>query len=100
MRYAMHKLVIMVEREEALRTKVSKDAGQVAALVEYGLLRSPAALKAAAQDLMARGTGWRRRAAEGLRHVKAVEPGVGERLGAVLKMSAPAKTKKVAPRAK
>ena len=100
MRYAMHKLVIMGEREEAFRTKVSKDAGQVAALVEYGLLRSPVALKAAAQDLMSRGPGWRSRAAEGLRHVKAVEPEIGERLGAVLKMSAPAKPKKVAPRAK
>jgi hypothetical protein len=98
MRYAMHKLVIMGEREEAFRTKVSKDAGQVAALVEYGLLRSPAALKAAAQDLMSRGPDWRSRAAEGVRHVKAAQPEIGERLGTVLKMAAPAKTKKIAPR--
>ena len=91
MRYALHKLVIMGEREEAFRTKISKDAGQVAALVEYGLERSPAALKAAAQDLMARGPGWRGRANEGVRHVAVHHPEIAERLGEVLKTAMPAK---------
>ena len=94
MRYALHKLVIMGEREEAFRTKIVKDAGQVAALVEYGLARSPAALKAAAEDLMARGPGWRSRATEGLAHVVAHHARIGERLAQVLKAATPAPARK------
>lgn len=96
MRYAMHKLVIMGEREEAVRTKIAKDAGQVAALVDYGLLRSPAALKAAAVDLMSRGPGWRARATEGLQHVAAYHPQVARRLADVLGKATPAKARKAA----
>lgn len=98
MRYAMHKLVIMGEREEAFRTKVAKDAGQVAALAEYGLMRSPAALKAAAHDLMGRGPGWRSRAVQGLRHVAALEPEIARRLGDVLKAAAPSRSRNATPR--
>ena len=89
MRYALHKLVIMGEREEAFRPKLAKDAGQVAALIEYGLLRAPSALKAAAQDLMARGPGWRSRAAEGVAHVAANHPEIAGRLDEVLQAAAP-----------
>lgn len=98
MRYALHKLVIMGEREEAFRTKVQKDAGQVAALVEYGLLRSSSALEAAAKDLMSRGPGWRRRAAEGLTYVADYHPQIGKQLGEVLQRAAraTAKTRKEA----
>ncbi|TFZ05266.1 hypothetical protein EZ313_00895 [Ramlibacter henchirensis] len=96
MRYALHKLVIMGEREEAFRTKIVKDAGQVAALAEYGLARSPAALKNAAEDLMGRGPGWRNRAAEGLAHVAAHHPRIAESLGAVLKAASPRATRKAA----
>ena len=96
MRYAMHKLVIMGEREEAFRTKIVKDAGQVSALVDYGMQRSPSALQAAAEDLMKRGPGWRSRANEGLRHVAAYHPEVAQRLGEVLKGAAPARGRKAA----
>lgn len=84
MRYALHKLVIMGEREEAFRTKIQKDAGQVAALVEYGLLRSSSALKAAAEDLMSRGPGWRKRAMEGLKYVAEYNPEIARLLGEIL----------------
>lgn len=91
MRYAMHKLVIMGEREEAFRTKIQKDAGQVAALTEYGLQRSPSALKAAASDLMSRGPGWRKRAAQGVQHVSGYHPQVGKQLAELLQESGPRK---------
>ncbi|MDB5957327.1 nucleotidyltransferase domain-containing protein [Ramlibacter sp.] len=94
MRYALHKLVIMGEREEAFRTKIQKDAGQVSALVEYGLLRSPNALKAAAEDLMSRGAGWRKRATEGQKYVAEYHPQIGEQLEEVLHQAAPAKNRK------
>jgi hypothetical protein len=84
MRYALHKLVIMGEREEAFRTKIHKDAGQVAALVEYGLLRSASTLKAAAQDLMSRGPGWRKRAVEGVKFVAEYDPGIAGQLEKML----------------
>jgi hypothetical protein len=94
MRCAMLKLVIMGEREEAFRPKIVKDAGQVAALVEFGLLRSPTALRNAAADLMGRGPGWRSRAAEGLEHVRGHHPEIAERLGAVLKEATAVRAKK------
>lgn len=94
MRYAMHKLVIMGEREEAFRPKINKDTGQVAALVEYGLSRAPTALNMAARDLMSRGPGWRSRALEGLEHVTLRYPETGERLGDILKNAAPRKKSK------
>jgi hypothetical protein len=94
MRYALHKLVIMGEREQAFRTKIVKDAGQVAALAQYGMQRSPAALQAAAIDLMSRGPGWRSRAAEGVRHVAASFPDIAQQLGDILKASAPARGRK------
>jgi hypothetical protein len=96
MRYAMHKLVIMGEREEAFRPKIVKDAGQVAVLVEFGLLRSPTALRNAAADLMGRGPGWRSRAAEGLEHVRGHHPEIAERLAAVLKEATAVRAKKKA----
>ena len=88
MRFAMHKLVIMGEREEAFRMKIGKDAGQVAALVQYGLARSPSALRAAAVDLTSRGPGWRSRAREGVRHVAAHHPQIASQLEALLKSAA------------
>lgn len=94
MRYALHKLVIMGEREEAFRTKIQKDAGQVAALVDYGLLRSSSALKAAAADLMFRGPDWRKRATEGLKYVAEYHPQIAKQLEEVLHQAAPAKDRK------
>jgi hypothetical protein len=85
MRFAMHKLVIMGEREVAFQMKIGKDAAQVAALVQYGLARSPSALKAAAADLMSRGPGWRSRAREGVRHVAAHHPQIASQLQELLR---------------
>ncbi|MEJ5990709.1 nucleotidyltransferase domain-containing protein [Ramlibacter sp. PS3R-8] len=84
MRYALHKLVIMGEREEAFRTKIQKDAGQVAALVEYGLQRSRSSLQAAAEDLMSRGPDWRKRAVQGVKYVAEYNPRIAKLLEEIL----------------
>lgn len=89
MRYALHKLVIMGEREESFQVKIAKDAGQVGALLEYGLLRTPSALRAAASDLMARGPGWRKRAVQGVQYVKVSHPEIAQQLSDLLKACAP-----------
>ena len=86
-RYALHKLVVMAERQEQFRTKVAKDAGQVASIVSYALERSPQALKDAAVDLMSRGKGWRSRVAIGLDHLERYHPLMAKELSAILKLS-------------
>jgi len=89
MRYALHKLVIMGEREASFQVKIAKDAGQVATLLEYGLLRTPSALRTAARDLMSRGPAWRKRAREGIEYVRAFHPALAQQLKALLKACAP-----------
>ena len=89
-RYALHKLVVMAEREEQFRTKIVKDAGQVASIVSYALERSPHALEDAAVDLMGRGRGWRSRITLGTGLLARFHPAVAEELSAVLKASSKA----------
>jgi len=84
LRYALHKLIVMAEREEQFRTKVAKDAGQVASILSYALARSPFALKETADDLMSRGKGWRSRAAQGRRLLAHYHPSVAQALDSVL----------------
>lgn len=64
-RYAVHKLLVHGERPAAMRTKATKDLAQAGTLVAYLNDHDPDALAAAWADLMARGPGWRKRAAEG-----------------------------------
>ena len=84
MRYALHKLLVMAEREDSFRMKVRKDAAQVAALVSYGLERSPHALQLAAADIMGRGKGWRSRIKDGLGLLATFHPQTAQDLGKML----------------
>ncbi|RYF53345.1 MAG: hypothetical protein EOO27_26405 [Comamonadaceae bacterium] len=84
LRYALHKLIVMAEREEQFRTKVAKDAGQVDSILSYALARSRFVLKEAADDLMSRGKGWRSRAAQGKRLLAHYHPSVAQALDSVL----------------
>lgn len=86
-RYALHKLVVMAEREVALRTKLQKDAGQVAAIVSYALERSPYALDEAAEDIVGRGKGWCSRIAEGTRLLARHHPSIAGQLTMVLELA-------------
>lgn len=96
LRYALHKLVVMAEREEQFRTKIAKDAGQVASLVAYALERSPYALQEAAEDLLGRGKGWRSRIAKGTQLLAVYHPAVAEALSAVLTLPPPSAPKQPA----
>jgi hypothetical protein len=86
LRYALHKLVVMAEREEQFRTKIAKDAGQIASLVAYALERSPYALQEAADDIMGRGRGWRSRISEGTKMLATYYPAIAANLRSVLKL--------------
>jgi hypothetical protein len=86
-RYALHKLVVMAEREEQFRTKIAKDAGQVASIVSYALDRSPYALQEASEDILARGRGWRSRVAAGTKLLATYHPALAQRLSESMKLA-------------
>lgn len=73
-RYAVHKLLVVGERAGAMRTKANKDVKQAAALFEHLLQVRPDDLRAAWQDAVGRGPGWRRRALEGLTALRRALP--------------------------
>lgn len=65
-RFAVHKLVVFVERNRSERTKANKDIAQVAALASWFVERGdPAAFNTAWRELLARGRGWKHRALTG-----------------------------------
>jgi len=66
-RYGLHKLLVAAERGPR-HAKYRKDILQALALIEWHLERAPALLADAWQDLVARGTGWEKRARESLVH--------------------------------
>lgn len=88
LRYALHKLIVMAEREEQFRMKLAKDAGQVASLISYAIERSQYALQEAADDVMSRGKGWRSRVTEGTKILEIYHPAVALQLRDVLRLPA------------
>lgn len=66
-RYGLHKLIVAHERGPR-NPKYGKDIGQALALIEWHLERAPVLLRDAWDDLVRRGSGWRKRALESLRH--------------------------------
>ena len=81
-RYAVHKLLVVGEREGAQKVKVSKDLAQAASLIEYFGDADPDTLNDAWQDALERGPGWRKRAAEGRRALLKAYPHIGQLLSA------------------
>ena len=78
-RYALHKLLVWGEREEAFRTKGTKDLLQSAALIAVLKDHRRTELREAWADLLGRGKGWRKRAEEGVAALDKVAPEVGAR---------------------
>lgn len=76
-RYALHKLIVAVEREGAFIAKTGKDLLQAGLLL--GVLREerPWQVEEAWDDLQRRGPGWRDRAQRGLASLDARFPGEG-----------------------
>jgi hypothetical protein len=79
-RYAVHKLIVFGERDAAMRAKALKDIEQAAALAEWHLLYGQAAaFNAAWNDALARGKGWRSRAAQGRKALVARHPALDDK---------------------
>jgi hypothetical protein len=79
-RYAVHKLLVAGERTLRFKAKVSKDLAQAASLLEYFGLSDPDLAQATWNDAIARGHGWRKRALEGRKALKAIAPAVVDEL--------------------
>lgn len=75
-KYALHKLLVHGERPQAMRVKAAKDLEQAATLIEYLADQDADVLHDTWADLMGRGPGWRRRAAEGLAALRLRYPGL------------------------
>ncbi|MCU0764402.1 MAG: nucleotidyltransferase domain-containing protein [Hydrogenophaga sp.] len=73
-KYALHKLLVHGERPQEMRVKASKDLEQAAALIEYLLENDSELLQETWKDLISRGPGWSRRAAEGLQALRKQYP--------------------------
>lgn len=78
-RYALHKLLVWGEREEAFRTKAGKDLLQSAALISYLKDHRPTEIHEAWTDLLGRGKGWRKRADEGIEALGKLAPDLNVR---------------------
>lgn len=76
-RYALHKLLIYGERKGAFRAKLEKDLKQAASLLVILKERYPSSVEDAWSDLTKRGTGWRKRAQEGLAQLERKFPEYG-----------------------
>ena len=77
-RYALHKLIVATARPAFQATKANKDLAQAEALLHVLLEDRPADLRAAWKVLVARGTGWTRRAKRSLARI---EPAIGRAIG-------------------
>jgi hypothetical protein len=78
-RYALHKLLVWGEREEAFRTKAAKDLLQSAALISHLKEHRLIEIREAWTELLGRGKGWRKRAEEGVKALDKVAPEIGVR---------------------
>jgi len=75
-RYALHKLIVYGEREGEFVAKASKDLMQAASLLSVLKERRPWEIEAAWEDLKSRGTGWTKRAEQGIAALDEIYPEV------------------------
>lgn len=73
-RYALHKLLVALERTTEHRTKTEKDLDQANCLISYFGEMDPGPLVEAHEDLVSRGRGWSSRFAAGTKALLARHP--------------------------
>lgn len=73
-RFALHKLIVSVEREPAFHAKREKDLLQAALLIRVLAEERPGDLAPAWRALKKRGPGWEKRARQGLAALKSAHP--------------------------
>lgn len=79
-RFALHKMIVAVERTTSERAKAIKDLNQAAAVIECMLDQGYSdALREQTTDILGRGTGWRSRLVTALTRLKARHPELAER---------------------
>jgi hypothetical protein len=83
-RYALHKLMVASVRATQFRTKITKDLGQAAALVDWFAASEPDTLQSTAADLAGRGPAWRKALGDGVKALTLFFPPQAERLQSLL----------------
>lgn len=73
-RFAIHKLIVSVERDTSATAKSNKDIRQANVLIQYYLDNRPDEIAESFQDAWARGPGWRKRIETGLNKLKKINP--------------------------
>ena len=76
-RYALHKLLVAVERRGAFQAKVAKDLAQASILLAWLRENRPLEVRELWRRLLERGPGWRERAEQGLLALKHYYPELG-----------------------
>ena len=75
-KYALHKLLVHGERPQNMRVKATKDLDQAASLIDYLGKNDSELLAETWEQLVSQGPGWKNRALEGLKALKARHPEV------------------------
>ena len=65
-RFALHKLIVSMNRPVAQQTKSVKDRRQAGEMIEVLMQDRPGDIELAAENINARGPGWRKRLEEGV----------------------------------
>lgn len=65
-RFALHKLIVSMDRPVAFQAKAAKDRQQAAEMIEVLMQDRPGDIELAAENINARGPGWRKRLKEGV----------------------------------
>jgi hypothetical protein len=85
-RFALHKLLVAEARPATMHAKRDKDLWQAAQMIEVLLAERRGDLVLAWESLVARGSGWERKARDGMRALGQGYPDIAERLRAGLEL--------------
>ena len=83
-RFALHKLVVSVDRSIAMQTKATKDRQQAAEMIEVLMQDRPGDIELALESINRRSRGWRKKLRDGLDRLPEALAGAKQRIAAML----------------
>ena len=86
-RFALHKLIVSVDRSIAMQTKAGKDRQQAAEMIEVLMEDRPGDIELAIESINRRPAGWRKKLRDGLARLPAAMDGPKKRIAAMLAKS-------------
>jgi hypothetical protein len=83
-RFALHKLIVSVDRSIAMQSKAAKDLLQAAEMIEVLIADRPGDIELAVESINRRSQGWRRKFRDGLARLPDTLAGAREKITAML----------------